>query len=56
MKYLELEDLNIGSTYVCVPYDNANTRMVLTYVGNGEFIDEFAVYTVYGDIRYVLDF
>ena len=55
MSYLELEELFIGSLYVCVPYANSEERIILKYIGNGEFEDEEYVYTVEGDIRYVLN-
>ena len=55
MSYLELEELFIGDIYVCVPYDNSEERIILKYIGNGEFEDEEYVYTVEGDIRYVLN-
>ena len=55
MKYIELEDLVIGTEYICTTYDGSE-NLTLVYVGEGDFEDsEGFYYTVYGEIRYVLE-
>lgn len=54
MRYLELEDLIIGHSYVCLPY-SGEKHMNLTYIGNGTFKRNKKKYSVYGDIRYVMN-
>jgi hypothetical protein len=53
MRYLELDQLVVGTRYVCVPYDTSE-EITVTYTGDGNFEDDEYTYTVYGDIRYVL--
>jgi hypothetical protein len=55
MSYLEIGSLVMGLKYVCVPYSDRSQRLILRYVGNGDFKDaDDMILTIFGDIRYVL--
>ena len=55
MEYLELDQLELGKKYVCIPYWNSNEKLILRYIGDGSFESyESEVLSVYGDVRYVL--
>jgi hypothetical protein len=55
MKYLEEKELEIGKNYIYVPYSDSKERLILTYVGNDDFINnKKEVLSFHGDIRYCL--
>lgn len=52
MNYLELNELVVNIVYECVLYDGSELQA--KYLGEGLFEVDNYVYSVYGDIRYVL--
>jgi hypothetical protein len=56
VKYLELNELIVGESYICIPYGDNSLKMTFQYRGNGRFYHTLLKeeYTVYGDIRYVI--
>ena len=57
MKYLEIWELKIGQKYLCQFYEDSDKLETLKYLGDGEFEDknDTVAWTLYGDIRYVLE-
>ncbi len=52
MSYLELDELVVGTWYVCQLYDGSEVN--LQYFGGPHFECGQYLYTILGDVRYVL--